>query len=752
MSQIKQVLFVMCVLCSCAVAFYPRSLGTNQHAFVSGTLPMTSGAAANSDQTGDDWPMFHGGLNLNGSSSTTAEQGTGPSWVVNTGNSVDSSPVVVGDRVFVGNDYNKTYCLNVTSGAILWSYQTGGVFSDSPAVAGGFVYVASDKMYCLNATTGELAWAYNTGSWEPFFPVISNGLLYFGSTNSTLYCLNATTGAIAWLFESEYSNDIYSPAIWNGRAYAGSSGVNRFYCLNASTGGLIWTQYSILSASVPAIAYGQVYVGSFEGDLYCLNATDGTILWSYNTGNEVLTCPAVSGGRVFLAGDGITCLDAFTGAWIWNYTTSDYLEMSCPAVAGGLLFGGSYDNDIYCLNVSTGAVVWLYATHNFVVSSPALAGGRVYIGSEDGRIYCMPMLLLPSGVNPISVIVPIIVIGSIIVLGALIVITSRRFRLKEKSIWTADIFGWKTIPNGNVRGSNVPELQEAVTPKPMNGAGLKRRKLGFVTLVIASGALTVSSAVYFISFLTNLTDFAPWDSGNPFHDAFVQASEASFITMFFLILLLVYCFINQPLFQKVGTPVKILRNQSITAWIALSFFALFICLVVSIWFSVSDVADGSPWFRFNFWYAQWTPLLYTLAFWIGALLCLLISWYLARTIVRGTQHAFIQICPICGREIELTKYGKCLSCAQVVCNKCLVSGLCRSDFERLDNQTQQVVKKWHNCKRVFWKGGYFVICIGCAIVLPFYLPGFPIVIAIIVAAIISGYLAGKHIKTIAGRN
>ena len=60
---------------------------------------------------------------------------------------------------------------------------------------------------------------------------------------------------------------------------------------------------------------------------------------------------------------------------------------SSPAVAGGVLYVGSYDGKVYALNASNGTLVWNYTTGDMVVSSPAIANGIVYIGSFDHVVY-----------------------------------------------------------------------------------------------------------------------------------------------------------------------------------------------------------------------------------------------------------------------------------------------------------------------------------------------------------------------------
>ena len=56
-------------------------------------------------------------------------------WKFATKAKVDSSPVVVGNRVFVGSSDGRLYSLDRATGKLLWDYEAGGHFVASPAVA-----------------------------------------------------------------------------------------------------------------------------------------------------------------------------------------------------------------------------------------------------------------------------------------------------------------------------------------------------------------------------------------------------------------------------------------------------------------------------------------------------------------------------------------------------------------------------------------------------------------------------------------
>lgn len=71
-------------------------------------------------------------------------------WSFSTQSRIDSSPVVVGDRVFFGSSDGRVYGLDL-KGEKVWEYEAGGGFSGSPAVASGRLVIANENgtVYCF---------------------------------------------------------------------------------------------------------------------------------------------------------------------------------------------------------------------------------------------------------------------------------------------------------------------------------------------------------------------------------------------------------------------------------------------------------------------------------------------------------------------------------------------------------------------------------------------------------------------------
>ena len=127
-----------------------------------------------------------------------------------------------------------------------------------------------------------------------------------------------------------------------------------------------------------------------------------------------------------LASD-IYCLDASTGAKIWNYTTQGGVNSS-PAVAGGYVYVGGWDRNVYCFDALTGNKVWNYTTNASVNSSPAVAEGIIFVGSWDQKVYAFGT---PSNTPAFSIPTETIYLLASIIVAALIVAAIIAFKERK---------------------------------------------------------------------------------------------------------------------------------------------------------------------------------------------------------------------------------------------------------------------------------------------------------------------------------
>ena len=122
-------------------------------------------------------------------------------WTTHIGAS-ETSPVVVGNRLYVGDWLGHVYALDKRTGRTIWTATTGGAVKGGIAVSGNQVYAGSydGHLYAFDARNGHLLWR---ASGDPrlfghgqFYstPAAAYGRVYIGSTDGKVYSFGATSG------------------------------------------------------------------------------------------------------------------------------------------------------------------------------------------------------------------------------------------------------------------------------------------------------------------------------------------------------------------------------------------------------------------------------------------------------------------------------------------------------------------------------------------------------------------------------
>lgn len=111
-----------------------------------------------------DWSMFQGNQKHTGYVPQDASFAT-QTWTVPVNGSVNTTPVLYGDKVYLGTEEGTLYALDAQDGNESWTYTTDGAIESSPAVDGGTVYVGSDDgyLYSNNADNGDNNWKFKAG-------------------------------------------------------------------------------------------------------------------------------------------------------------------------------------------------------------------------------------------------------------------------------------------------------------------------------------------------------------------------------------------------------------------------------------------------------------------------------------------------------------------------------------------------------------------------------------------------------------
>jgi eukaryotic-like serine/threonine-protein kinase len=273
-----------------------------------------------------------------------------------------SSPAVDQGRVYFGSGDGNVYALDAATGALRWKFATKDVVHASPAVARGTVFVGSwdSYLYALDAATGAQKWRFKSGE-DPTdhnqigfqsSPAVVGDIVYVGCRDAHLYAIDATTGQKKWAISTYGSWVNTTPAVRDGFVYFATVDSQLFQAADAKTGKVRFKHRAKLGMfSSPALAGGRVYIGANNGRLYALNAASGELVGEFQTEsakqNLLKTLnPDGSPNRNGFRPHFYDFQDMYA---IWMLQFSVGAIVSSPTVAGGVVFVGSTDGNLYAL-------------------------------------------------------------------------------------------------------------------------------------------------------------------------------------------------------------------------------------------------------------------------------------------------------------------------------------------------------------------------------------------------------------------
>ncbi len=378
------------------------------------------------------WPMYQGGPKHGGQSSIDTSHVDGTvKWTFQTGEGIESSPVIGKDgTIYVGSHDNKLYAIN-PNGTLKWSFYVGkplyddkfdvykGILS-TPAVAkDGTIYFSSlsDIFFAINPD-GTEKWRHDlpitSDTWTS--PVIGkDGTIYTGAARRKfegsqeseyyedpiggVYAFNPN-GTLKWHFKVE-GDMAGSIAIGsNGTIYAltpeedDKEKADGYLKAFTPKGKEIWKYHIEFSESSPTVAPdGTIYIGAGHDNrgFIALNP-NGKEKWFFKTPNDISLIPGLAKDGTIYVGEWDGMFYAFNpdGSIKWKVKTPKGVEalISSPAIGaeGTIYFGAKDGLHAY---YPDGTEKWHYEEKiSGVVSSPAIGSdGTIYVGSWNGKLY-----------------------------------------------------------------------------------------------------------------------------------------------------------------------------------------------------------------------------------------------------------------------------------------------------------------------------------------------------------------------------
>jgi outer membrane protein assembly factor BamB len=399
--------------------------------------PTPQDKAITPQATAGDWPWW-GGPNRNNTAAGPEPVRTWSAtenvvWKVKVPGRGYSSPVVVGDRVFLTTADETAVKQSVlafdrTTGKPLWSTVTheGGFgpinpknshASATPCCDGKRLYspFLHEGALWVTATDpgGKIVWQTRAGDFQSQHgdgpsPVLYKSLVIVNGDSlkgSFVAALDTQRGEVVWKTPrtSTGRNGGYATpvvAMLAGRPQLILTGMNEVTAYDPDTGKLLWSCAgpAEVTACAPAWSDRLVFAtGGFpEKELLAIRA-DGTgdvtrthVVWRSGKGVSYVPSPLYADGRLYVVTDaGVAhCFDAATGKPVWQGRLEDTFIAS-PVLAGGLLYAAGESGRTHVLRA--GPKFEVVATNDLgeeTLASPVVCGGRLFLRT-DRHLWCI---------------------------------------------------------------------------------------------------------------------------------------------------------------------------------------------------------------------------------------------------------------------------------------------------------------------------------------------------------------------------
>jgi hypothetical protein len=391
-----------------------------------------SPARAGAAPVTEDWPQWRGprgdGSSLEKNLPTHWSATENIAWKTEIPGKGHSSPIVVGDKVFVTTCLEEQgermlLCLSRKDGKLLWqkevahatlehknnlnSYASATPCSDGKYVWVSFFEIPQIDLVCFDLD-GKQIWRKSPGTFKSIHGFCSSPIIYKDTiilncdqdAPAYIVCYDKNNGAERWRIDRPNRTRSYcTPTIFDvaGKKQMILSGSKSVTGYDPDTGAPLWIvdgpteQYVASMVMTDGVAF---MTGGFpEHHLMGIDPTGAgnitkspQILWHDTTDHPAVSyvpSPVAYGHWFFLVGDGglATCWDARSGKELWKEKINRHQSASGIVADGNVYFTGDEGETTVFKAAPTFELVAKNPLGEEVRASPAVSRGQIFIRS-----------------------------------------------------------------------------------------------------------------------------------------------------------------------------------------------------------------------------------------------------------------------------------------------------------------------------------------------------------------------------------
>ncbi len=299
---------------------------------------------------------------------------------------------------------SSVYAVHAADGSTQWQYpadtsKSTAVFSATPALDGGFLYVTDDSGEAckLDAATGKEVWKVKLDGALRSAPVVSGGTVYFGSGNTHCYALSTASGQTLW--DVTTGGAVLTSPVVTGGLVVFTSSDNTVYSLSATTGRKAWgSPFDADPSLVPVVYDGRLLYVTAGDTLFLLDPSSGRQRSTIKLPTNVLIPPTFGPDATFIITQSNTLYALGAGGrQRWKATIAG-APTAPPLLAGNMLVVTTQPGIVSGYDTGSGGLLWRYAMQGTATDSqpkqtivnvfapPIVADGTLYVVSDDGSL------------------------------------------------------------------------------------------------------------------------------------------------------------------------------------------------------------------------------------------------------------------------------------------------------------------------------------------------------------------------------
>lgn len=247
-----------------------------------------------------------------------------PGWHVDLATST-SRPTVDDGQVYVGASDGTVRALDLQTGAQTWRWDgPSGIPVRADVILDGVVYVATNdgRLILVDRSSGQQICTFRTLATRVAVPLVANGTVYVsnvvmdgGAQTGQVAAIDGRTCEPRWKFLPPSGDQAMAGLVAGDIVYVATKS-DGLYALRdlGDRFEQVWRQAGLPSLSQPpALVDGLLYSLSTNGPLAAVRPDDGSIAWTTPIDMESIGGPVLSGGELFVTGNGggTTALLAF---------------------------------------------------------------------------------------------------------------------------------------------------------------------------------------------------------------------------------------------------------------------------------------------------------------------------------------------------------------------------------------------------------------------------------------------------------